>query len=210
MTTHAISPFTPLVLRLAQILGGLRTAVAVCGGRRMLGWDRRPDDPRIVPLIVPICGRIGRLMGRFERLVARLAAGWRPLAVPSPARARARPAVARARPDVVRLPSGFGWLVQLTHGASAYGGQLEALLAEPGMAALIAAAPGARRILRPLCRMLGVKPGPPLGEAVAMVPVTVGLRRPRQADGRFCKRVAAFEAVGRHWHEPFTRRATPR
>ena len=132
MTSHAISPFTPLVLRLAQILGGLRTAVAACGGRRMLGWDRRPDDPRIVPLIVPIVGRLARLMQRFERLMAKLAAGWRPDLVARPAQERVRPEVARARADVIRLPRGFAWLVQLTHGATAYAGHLEALLAEPG------------------------------------------------------------------------------
>ena len=215
MTTHALSPFTPLVLRLAQILGGLRTAVAACGGRRMLGWDRRPDDPRIVPLVLPIVVRIGRLMGRFERLVARLAAGWRPALASGAALARTRPAVVRVRAegahvrlDAARLPRGFGWLVGLTHAAAAYGSHLQALLAEPGMADLIAAAPSAGRLLRPLCRMLGVPPGPPLGAVVAVAPVA--LRRHRRADGRFCAPVVEAVPAGRHWYAPLTSRATPR
>ncbi len=47
---------------------------------------------------------------------------------------------------------------QTASGAS----QLQHLLAEPEMAALIAAAPQMGRILRPLCRMLGVRPPPGL------------------------------------------------
>ena len=201
MTNASISPFAPLVLRLAQILGGLRAAVAVCGGRRMLGWDRRPDDPRIVPLVLPIAVRIGRLMQRFERLVARLAAGWRPEL--TPVAVRVRPAVTRVRLDVVRLPTSFGWLVQMTQSAAAYGSHLEALLAEPGMADLLAAAPSAGRLLRPLCRMLGVAPGPPLGAIRVVVPPA--RRLDRRADGRFCQPVA-----GRPWVAPQTPRSTPR
>ncbi len=182
MKTHSPSPFTPLVLRLAQILGGLRTAVAACGGRRMLGWDRRPDDPRIVPLIVPIWGRIGRLMARFDRLVARLAAGWQPhRAIPAAPGTAATPAQ-RVRVAGAKLPRGFGWLVQYTHGASAAESQLAALLADPGIADLIATAPSVGRVLRPLCWMLGVRLGPPLGPAVA---VSTGQVWPRQANGRF-------------------------
>ncbi|MBC7635866.1 MAG: hypothetical protein H7251_09715, partial [Acetobacteraceae bacterium] len=37
-----------------------------------------------------------------------------------------------------------------------YGCQLEALLAEPAMQAALADMPGLGRVLRPLCRMLGV------------------------------------------------------
>jgi len=58
---------------------------------------------------------------------------------------------------VTRLPSGHGWLVRaLGWEAAGYGCQLEALLAEPGMQVAWAGLPAVRRILRPLCRILGV------------------------------------------------------
>jgi len=40
-------------------------------------------------------------------------------------------------------------------------GLLEILIARPQMAGLLAACPQAGRILRPLCRMLGIRPFPP-------------------------------------------------
>src|SRR6185312_11003612 len=53
------------------------------------------------------------------------------------------------------------WLIRLGgYKAAAYGSLLQHLLADPEMAALIAAAPQLGRVLRPLCRMLGIDPGP--------------------------------------------------
>jgi hypothetical protein len=45
----------------------------------------------------------------------------------------------------------------MLHRAAGYGSQIEAILAEPEMAALLAASSEARRVLRPICRMLGVR-----------------------------------------------------
>ncbi len=60
-------------------------------------------------------------------------------------------------PSAVRLPQGRLWLVrELGWEAAGFGCQLEALLAEPGMRAVLDAVPGVRRILQPICRMLGV------------------------------------------------------
>ncbi|MDA8250055.1 MAG: hypothetical protein M0Z28_12880, partial [Rhodospirillales bacterium] len=57
---------------------------------------------------------------------------------------------------------------------------LRYLLAEPEMAALVAAAPQMRRLLRPLCRMLGVRlpppPVPPATSTVAGAPPRTGPR----------------------------------
>jgi len=59
----------------------------------------------------------------------------------------------------LRLPRGQAWLIRLLPGeAASYGCQLQALLADPQMAALLAAAPEAGRILRPLCRLLAITP----------------------------------------------------
>ena len=60
-----------------------------------------------------------------------------------------------------KLPSGFGWL--LKRARVAFGrSQMQHLLAQPDMQALIAAVPPIVRHLRPVCRMLGVTPPPGL------------------------------------------------
>ena len=60
-----------------------------------------------------------------------------------------------------KLPTGFGWL--LKRARVAFGrSQMQHLLAQPDMQALIAAVPPIVRHLRPVCRMLGVKPPPGL------------------------------------------------
>ncbi|MDE2582040.1 MAG: hypothetical protein KGL52_10420 [Rhodospirillales bacterium] len=65
-----------------------------------------------------------------------------------------------ARP--LRLPRSFGWLLRLGFEVRGSGSQLAALLNDPEMAALLAANPSLARMLRPLCRMLGlVLPGDP-------------------------------------------------
>ncbi len=135
--------------RLALIIEGLRRAVAAqIAGRRLAG-----------PFIILICSRLGRLAGRFTRLAARVSAGT---AGPR-RRAASRQPSKRPRPAYQRLPRRFAWLLPLVPGeAAAYGSQLQHLLADPEMAALIAAAPQAGRILRPLCRMLGVRLPPSL------------------------------------------------
>ena len=110
------------------------------------------------PLILLLWGRLNRLALRMTALAARVAAGTaapRRRTVPRPASARPR------KPDP-RLPRRFAWLVRLVPGTGAFGSQLQYLLADPEMTALIAAAPQAGRILRPLCRMLGVRPPPNL------------------------------------------------
>lgn len=96
---------TPLTFaqRLALIVGGLCQAVAACGGRQMVGFDWRWHDPAIVPLVVPIWGRLKRALARFEALMARYRAG-RPMAP------RARPG--RARPGRV-APRSAGIAVAL-------------------------------------------------------------------------------------------------
>ena len=139
-----------LSARLAVILTGLCGVVAACGGRRMLGWDRRPHDPAVVPLILPIWARLSRLRQRFDRFVARVLAG-------RAARASVVGRVRAARaPASVRLPSGYGWLVRMVPESAMFGAQVQALLDDPEIGPALVAAPGAGRVLRPLCRMLAV------------------------------------------------------
>jgi hypothetical protein len=140
--------------------------------------------PHLVAFTLPLANRLNRAVQRFQRLMALLAAGK----LPRQARARegspepdkSEPATreptdptpspsAALSPSAARLPSRRGWLLrELTWEAAAYRGYLEQLLAEPAMAEVLAAAPSAGRILRPLCRLLGLPeslvPKPPSAE----------------------------------------------
>jgi hypothetical protein len=141
--------FAPLAQWLTLLVTGLRQAAAARASR----------DHAVAPLVMLLWTRLARLTARFDALVARLTAGH-PAA---PARQRTRPAStapARKAPAAgLRLPRGQAWLIRLLPGeAACFGGQLQALLADPQMAALLAAAPEAGRILRPLCRLLAIAP----------------------------------------------------
>ena len=132
--------------RLTRIIDLLcrATAARIAGGR-LAG-----------PIILLICAYLGRAGSRFRRLAARIEAGRdRPRG-----RAASRAPASRARRS--RLPQGVGWLVRLVPETASGGSQLQHLLMDPEMAALIAASPRTGRLLRPLCRMLGVTPPPAL------------------------------------------------
>jgi len=131
----------------ARRVGLIIAALAALVARRFL------REPRLVALIVPLWTRLNRTARRFERLMARLAAGR----LPRPRRS------GRGGPHRrgAALPTGRGWLVRaLGHEAAGCASQLEHLLAEPGVADLLAAVPAAGRILGPLRHMLGVGPAP--------------------------------------------------
>jgi hypothetical protein len=69
--------------------------------------------------------------------------------------------------------------------AAGYGSQLRTVLAEPEMVALLADVAQARRILGPVCRMLGVEiPGVVDPSVVAADGVGVRLKPPRVARAR--------------------------
>ena len=125
--------------RLARIIDALCKAVAAHGIRGVL----------TAPLLLLLWGRLSRAAVRVRRLAARLAAG-QPLATP---RRPAPPRPNLARPP--RLSRGFAWLVRAVPATAGYASQLQFLLADPEMAEL-AQAPPMRRLLRPLCQLLGV------------------------------------------------------
>jgi hypothetical protein len=131
-------------------------------------------------LLVALWGRIARMGTRLERLVALWRAGK------SSQKARApRNGVALVRTPSVRVkfPNGAGWLTRkLGYEVAAFGGQLQHLLTDAECKAFLAAMPQARRILRPLLRMLLIDPLPevvrlppkPVMQAVAQVVDRVG------------------------------------
>ncbi len=145
---------------------------------------RAARDRAVAALLVLVWGRLRRMAVRLATLAARASAG----ALPGhPARVpHLMPRGSRPRQ---RLPEGFAWLVRLVPEAASYGSQLRHLLSDPEMAALLEAAPQAGRILRPLCRMLGVRPTPALppppkrpeapGEPAAEHPIQRPGRRPQ-------------------------------
>jgi hypothetical protein len=141
------SPPTPAE-SFATILQWLTRAVVA-----MMGGERLP-----LSLISLIVERIRRIKQRFATLAARVGAGLYTPRQPSTPPPR-RPG--QAPPPQNKLPQTFGWLLKLVPDAVGYRSQLENLLRDPEMAALLAAAPTAmRRPLRSLCRMLGLPPPP--------------------------------------------------
>ena len=122
---------------------------------------RRFREPQLGPLTIPLWNRVNRIGRRFQRLLARLAAGPLPgaPASASPRPRRPHPGGPHTAPV---LPTGRGWLVRvLGHEAAAAASQLEHLLADPEAVRLLAQAPGAYRILNPLRRLLGIAPFAP-------------------------------------------------
>ena len=130
-----------LARRFGLIMAGLAGLIAA----RMLRM------PEYAGLIVTLWHRLQRAARRFERVVSR------PVVVVTRDKGPVAVRVARERKPQVRLPQGHGWLVRvLGWEAAGYMSQLEALLATPGMDGLRASRPALGRILRPVCRMLGV------------------------------------------------------
>jgi len=146
-----------LSARLTTIIDLLCQAAAARVGRRWRAWGVADGRSGVLSgmQMVLLWTRLRRVSHRLAALAARAAAG----------RALTRRYVAPLAPirqapaaPFPRLPHKFAWLVRLVPEAASSGSQLRHLLAEPEMAALVAASPQARRLLRPLCRMLAVEP----------------------------------------------------
>ena len=131
----------------AALLTGLTRAVpAMSGGDRLSYF--------LIGLIVT---RIRVITQGFARLVAGLAAGTFLSRRYAPRRPPAQRRPRRQNP----LGLKFGWLKPLVPDINGFRAQLENLLRDPEMAALIATAPASlARPLRSACWMLGLRPPP--------------------------------------------------
>ena len=130
-----------IMMNFSFLLTQLQAAVAVVSAR----------ERHLTVLLVAVWGRIGRMGVRLERLIAL----WRAGMLPTPRTSRAGEKRDRVRaPDIV--PRAPAWLVTAVREAAPMGIYLEHLLTQEECVAFLAAVPQARRILRPLCRMLGV------------------------------------------------------
>jgi hypothetical protein len=175
-----------LARRLGLTLGGLCTAIGpIAAGK----------SP-VAALITLVWKHIFRRRGRLEALLTRVAAGWLPRPpTPRPTTTAKQPtapepvAPAPLAPDrphigpptLGRLPRGRAWLVRIVgYQAAGFGSQLDHLLADPAMAEFVACVPSAARMLRPLCRALGISP-PALGFPPPPPPRQVKPARPKRA-----------------------------
>jgi len=132
----------------ARRFSAIMAALAALVARRFL------REPRLALLIVPLWNRLNRTTRRFERLMAHLAAGT----LPKP-RAPGRSGGRRSapHPSAIVLPTGRAWLIRdLGSEAAGYASQLQALLAEAAAAAILALVPAAKRLLKPVERLLGI------------------------------------------------------
>ena len=141
--------FTPLLTR-------LQAAIAVVAAR----------ERSLTVLLVAVWGRIGRISARLERLIAL----WRAGVLPAPRVRRGRVPGTPIHQPASTFPTTPAWLLVAVREAAPIGAGLEYLLSEADCDSFLAAAPQARRLLRPLCRMLGVgAPAPRAGRRVRAV-----------------------------------------
>jgi hypothetical protein len=157
----AAAPSDPIAATLRVILHGLRAALGGWGLEARLG--------------ILLYQRVGEVARRIERMLVQFRAGK--------LRRRAGRTMQEVRPGRAAgrgpaLPRRFGWLVKAGgYRAAGYRSQLEVVLQSPDMAELLAVAPQAARIMRPLCRALALEwpQSPPKLEKIK----TVRLRKPR-------------------------------
>ncbi len=170
MNTSSSSPFSlpetapELARRFCVILAGLAGLVA----RRFLRM------PHLMRFTLLLWSRLSRAVPRFVRALDRPG-------TPRGKRARTGRTARIDQVGVPGLPTGRGWLVrELGWEAAGFTCQMEALLSEPGTQATLLECPGLARILRPICRMLGVAAVvvPKVAAAVAVAEMVVGTLPP--------------------------------
>jgi hypothetical protein len=89
--------------------------------------------------------------------------------LPAPRTWRGRVPGTQVSKPVSAFPAAPAWLLVAVREAAPFGTRLEELLSAAECEAFLAAAPQARRLLRPLCRMLGVGvPAPRIGRVRAV------------------------------------------
>jgi hypothetical protein len=135
-------PTKSLTDRFARFIERLCAVIGVYGG--VFPWAG--------PLVAAAQGRVRRFGERFALLAARASGGK--IRVRRKGAARG-PDAARRRPPI--LSATMAWLMEAVGAAFHCAEAFNRLLDDPEMAHLVAAAPQAGRILRPLCRMLRVK-----------------------------------------------------
>ncbi|HST74074.1 MAG TPA: hypothetical protein VLJ20_01790 [Acetobacteraceae bacterium] len=166
MATVALSPPTSLMPRFVLFINHIKLTI---GG--IVLWRHE-----VAPLILPLGHYLTGVQRRLAALHARFVAGKLPAAprAPHPVSDRVAAERARAEPRPSGIPPGPVLLTVFRMGLDE---MLQALLDDPEMRALLAAAPQAGRILRPLWRKLSPRPLP----AVLRLPPRPRKPRPPRA-----------------------------
>ena len=181
-----------------HITSGVCRAVTAC-----LGGGGRPATLS-QELVMACYHRVNRAQNQLLALMERIRTGrhrggWRrvtPVLAEHGLRQTALPEASKR--TAIVLPRRFGWLVQLVgYQAAGHGSQLAHLLSDPEMVALVRDLPQARRILAPLCRMLGVD-----CEGLCKVPGVRSPARPRVGLADVGASVPVAEIVGRVGYVP--------
>jgi len=162
----SLSPYQTL----SAVLRALRGEVG--------GWHLRGMLSHLVMML--LYQRLGEICGKIERLAARFQAGrlWRRVSGAGARKSGAAKTGARI------WPGRFAWLVRAAgYQVAGYGCQLRHVLEQPEMVDLMKASPQAARLLKPVCRMLGIetqllRPGVPVPEPKLRV-VKPRVRKPR-------------------------------
>jgi hypothetical protein len=152
--------------RFAWLIDGLCKAVGVEAHKRRVEaalawatWNRvRLLGAQFIALAVRI--EAGQLPGSAARAAGRVVykRSGRRSTEPRPAAAPRAPRSPQAQFNAAAgLPQDFGWIRRLLPETAQYAGLLSYLLDDPEVVVLVEKAPQAKRILRPLCHLLGVK-----------------------------------------------------
>jgi hypothetical protein len=141
------------VARLLQVLDLICAAIAARGAGGEL----------TKPLLFLLWRSVKQTAAKPLKLAADIAAGKPPPVT----RPRANPR--KPRPPTLRLPRGLAWMLKMVPGTAVFGPKLTYLFAQPELAPLVADA-RFRRMVNPLCQMLGIPKLPPLPNRQAVEP----------------------------------------
>lgn len=141
----------PTTTELGHRLAAIMAAMAVVVANHVAGL--RAIGSALVPMLSLVTWRLGRIAQRLDRLMLR----WQAGTLPRPRDPRAPRPAAEVRPRI-NVPNSHAWLVRRVQPTAQFITQVETFLADPRTQALVAAAPQAGRLLRPLCRMLAIAP----------------------------------------------------
>ena len=118
----------------------------------------------MAPLMMVFAAYLGSVLRRFDLLAARFEAGRLHTRTKRPRLVATKNGACDETPRKPRLSRRFGWVIEVCgYYAAGYAANLRHMLAnDTEMRALMASSKQAARILRPLCRMLMLEPGPDL------------------------------------------------
>ena len=177
----------------------------------------RYPDQRKAPSSFLVITYFERVMQRFAAYHARFLAGTLVPPRPRPPRADDAPAPEsaasesaaseRTRPE--RMPTTFGWVLTVAATAVGCAEQLQYILREPDLHAMMERAPQMARLFRPLCRMLGMRAAEGFPALLLPPPRPRAPRAPRAPRPLSAKRREAAERAAAYRRDAALRKPSP-